>query len=240
MVQYKSGAPLDFSDATVVIPALEEPGLWKVVAGVSRALPRVRIMVLWKGYHNRAPRFKERGVVTIPQESLGKGTVIMQIQRERYVKTPIICFIDGDATYEPRNLRKLIGMVRSGECDMALGNRFARLERRAMPAFVEFGNRVITVVADLLYGMRMSDSQTGIRAIRTSAFYSLELGERQFGTETEMDVKMGRMGYRVAEAPADYYVRMGRSKQMKVLDGLKLLLIDFKFVFYRPKAARKV
>jgi hypothetical protein len=232
---------LDFSDATVAIPALEEPGIWKVVSGISRALPRARIIVLWKGYKNRAPRFKEKGVMTIPQESLGKGTVIMQIQRERYIKTPIMCFIDGDATYEPENLRTLIAMVRSGKCDMALGNRFARIDERSMPRFIQFGNSLITAVANLLYGMRLMDSQTGIRAIRSSAFYSLELSEKQFGIESEMDIKMARMGYRVLEAPADYYVRMGEAKQMKFTQGLTLLLVGFKFLFYSPKRrARKI
>ncbi len=226
---------MDFSDATVAIPALEEPGIWKVVSDTNRALPGVKIIVLWKGYKNRAPRFKEKGIVTIPQESLGKGTVIMQIKRERYIKTPIMCFIDGDATYEPRNLRRLIEMVRSGECDMALGNRFHKIDSKTMPGFIQFGNRVITVVANLLYWMNITDSQTGIRAIRTKAFYTLELREKRFGTESEMNIKMKKMGYRIAEAPADYYVRMGESKQMKVLDGLKLVLTDFKFLFYFPK-----
>ena len=230
---------MDFSDTTVAIPALEEPGIWKVDSDVHRALPKVKIMVLWRGYKNRAPRFKEKGVITIPQESLGKGTVIMQIHRERYIKTPIMCFIDGDATYEPRNLRRLVEMVRSGKCDMALGNRLAKIERKTMPSFIQVGNRIITLVANMLYGMNITDSQSGLRAMRTDAFYSLDLREKYFGTESEMNIKMSRMGYRVSEAPADYYLRVGHSKQRKVWDGLKLLMADFKFVFYRPERAKR-
>ena len=200
---------MDFSDATVAIPALEEPGIWKVVTDVYNALPGVKIMVLWMGYNNKAPKFKQKGVITIPQDALGKGTVIIQIKRERYVKTPIICFIDGDATYEPKNLRRLIEMVRSGEYDMALGNRLARIERKTMPSFIQFGNHVITAVANILYGMNITDSQTGLRAMRTAAFHSLYLKEKYFGTESEMNIKMSRMGYKIGESPADYYVRMG-------------------------------
>lgn len=230
---------MDFSDATVAIPALEEKGLWQVVSKTYAALPGATIIVLWKGYNNKTPRFKEKGIITIKQESLGKGTVIMQIQKHRYVKTPIICFIDGDATYEPMNLRPLIKMVREGKCDMALGNRLKRVDVETMPKFIQFGNKVITKVANIIYGMNISDSQTGIRAIRTDAFYSLDLTEKRFGTESEMNVKMSRMGYRLAEAPADYYVRVGHSKQMKVRDGIKLLLTDFKFIFYFPKKVRR-
>lgn len=224
---------MKFSDTTIVIPALEEPGIWKVVSDTRKALPGAQILVLWKGYNNRAPIFKEKGVATEKQESLGKGTVIIQVQKHRYVKTKLLGFIDGDATYEPRDFVALIGMVRKG-CDMALGNRFYRVDRKSMPFFIEFGNKVITAVANVFYGMRISDSQTGIRILKTSAFHSLELAERGFGIESEMNIKMRKKGYKVSEAPARYYVRMGESKQMKSLDGLKLLLIDFKFIFYRP------
>ncbi|MDE1865179.1 MAG: glycosyltransferase [Candidatus Micrarchaeota archaeon] len=227
---------MDFSDTTVVIPALEEPGLWEVVAKTRKALPGAEILVLWKGYNDRAPKFKEKGVRAIKQESRGKGTVIIQVQRHRYVKTEIICFIDGDATYEPKDFIGLIGKVRKGY-GMALGNRFARLDRRSMPEFIEFGNKVITVVANVLYFMWLRDSQTGIRAIRTSAFQSLDLREKGFGIESEMNIKMRKSGYRLVELPARYYVRVGESKQMKVIDGLRLLGIDFKFLFYRPGPA---
>jgi hypothetical protein len=124
-------------------------------------------------------------------------------------------------------------MVRKGY-DMALGDRFRKLDRRSMPLFIEFGNKVITVVANILYGMWLGDSQTGIRALETSVFQSLDLREKGFGIESEMNIKMRKAGYRIGEAPARYYVRVGESKQMKSIDGLRLLGIDFKFLFYRP------
>ncbi len=226
---------MDFSDTTVVIPALEEPGLWEVVSRTHRALPGVKILVLWKGYNNKAPTFKEKGVRSVKQESRGKGTVIIQVQKHRYVKTDIICFIDGDATYEPKDFAALVGMVRSGY-DMAMGDRFSKLDRRSMPRFIEFGNKVITGVANLLYFMWLGDSQTGIRALRTSVFESLDLREKGFGIESEMNIKMRKAGYKIGEAPARYYIRVGESKQMKFIDGLRLLGTDFKFLFYRPKA----
>jgi hypothetical protein len=225
---------LDFSDTTVVIPALEEPALWDVVSRTRKALPGAEILVLWKGYNNKAPIFKEKGVRTIKQESIGKGTVIIQVQKHRYVKTEIIGFIDGDLTYDPRDFVALVGMVRKGY-DMALGNRFSKLDRKSMPIFIEFGNKVITVVANLLYFMWLGDSQTGIRALRTSVFQSLDLRENGFGIESEMNIKMRKESYRIGESPARYYVRVGESKQMKFIDGIRLLVTDFKFLRYSPR-----
>ena len=50
-----------------------------------------------------------------------------------------------------------------------------------------------------------------------------------------MNIKMRKMGYRIGQAPAKYYVRVGKSKQMKFMEGLRLLRIDFKFLLYRPE-----
>lgn len=225
---------MDFSDTTIVIPALEEEGIWRVVTDTRRALPGAEILVMWKGYNDKAPIFKEKGVRTVKQESIGKGTVIIQVQRHRLVKTAIMGFIDGDATYEPKDFVKLVQMVRSGY-DMALGNRFHSIDRKSMPFFIEFGNKVITWVANILYFMTLSDSQTGIRAIRTSAFQAVELKEKRFVIEEEMNIKMRKMGCKIGESPAKYYVRVGESKQMKFIDGIRLLAGDFKFLFYFPK-----
>ena len=60
-VRYRIGARLELSDTTVVIPALEEQGVWDVVSETRRALPGSKILVMWKGYNNRAPVFRERG-----------------------------------------------------------------------------------------------------------------------------------------------------------------------------------
>jgi hypothetical protein len=141
-----------------------------------------------------------------------------------------MCFIDGDATYDADDLKKVVERVRHG-ADLALGNRLKTLNRKAMPAFVEFGNKVITDTANLLYRMHVQDSQTGLRAIKKKVFDALMLKEQYFGMESEMTIKARKMGFRIEEVPIRYYMRVGSSKQMKLVDGIKLLLLDFKFLF---------
>jgi BMFP domain-containing protein YqiC len=153
------------------------------------------------------------------------------VQAAKAVKTDIMCLIDGDATYDVDDLKKVVKLVRDGY-DMASGNRFKHMDRKAMPLYIEIGNKIITITANLLYNMGLSDSQTGLRAIRTGAFNSLDMHEKYFGIETEVNVKSRKKNYRVAETPINYYPRVGSSKQTsKPLFGIKLLLLDFKFLF---------
>ncbi len=223
----------DFSDTTVVIPAKDEEAVFEVAEGVLKDLPGCRALVLYNGYGGKPLKFKNPRVYTHPAP-VGKGRAIIMMQRKRLIKTPILCFIDGDATYDPKDLRKMIPMVRQGY-GMVLGNRLDHVSIDSMPRWIEFGNRVITMVANLLYGLRLEDSQTGLRAIDTKAFQALELTEPQFGIETEMDIKIKKMGLKIGELKAAYYPRKGETKQVKI-GGIKHILIELKFLFYNPKS----
>lgn len=216
---------MDYSDTTVMIPVKDEPAVTTVARSVLKNLPGCKVFVIYKG--EKPKLFKSRNLAVMKQAGSGKGFAV--IQAAKAIHTKIMCLIDGDATYEVNDLKKLIKLVREG-ADMAIGNRLQKIDREAMPDFIVFGNTVITVVADLLYGMRIQDSQTGIRAIKKSVFDSIKFQEQYFGIETEMDVKMHKKGFKIVEIPTKYYKRIGESKQMKLIDGLKLLAIDFKFL----------
>jgi hypothetical protein len=45
-----------------------------------------------------------------------------------------------------------------------------------------------------------------------------------------MNIKARKKGYTIVETPAEYYVRVGMSKQFKLLDGVKLFLLNFKLL----------
>jgi hypothetical protein len=217
---------MDFSDTTVIIPVKDEPATEKVVRGVLRELPHCRAIVIYKGEPHIGKG--DLGVTVAKQSGSGKGTACRQAAR--LVKTRIMCFIDGDSTYEPRDLRKLVQLVRDG-ADMTMGDRYAMMQDGSMPFYIRLGNHVLTMVANALYLMHLRDSQTGIRAIRKAAFDALHTRETHFGIETEMAVMAKKKGLKVVEIPAHYYRRVGQSKQMKLIDGIKLLFIDFKFLF---------
>ena len=224
---------MDFSDTTVVIPAKDEKAIFEVANGVLSALPGCKALVLYHGYGGKPLRFKDPRVKAYPAPN-GKGRAIIMMQKRGLVKTPILCFIDGDATYEPKNLKGMVEMVRR-DYDMVLGNRLDGITIESMPKSIQFGNKVITLVVNLLYGLSLRDSQTGLRALRTRSFQSLDLVEKQFGIETEMNIKMKRSGLKIGEVRADYYPRVGETKQMKMTGGIKHIFIEFRFLFYRPR-----
>ncbi|MGC9190660.1 MAG: hypothetical protein ACP5FR_01980, partial [Candidatus Micrarchaeia archaeon] len=96
---------------------------------------------------------------------------------------------------------------------------------------VLLGNRILTKALNIFYGTKIKDSQTGLRAIKRNVFNALKLTEPGFGFEEEMLIKAKRLGFSIKEIPIKYSEREGISKQMKPIDGVKLLLILIKHIF---------
>ena len=186
-----------FSDTTVILPVKHEPAAGMVAKEILKRLPGCRLVVVYKGSRSvLGISFADRRMKIIEQHDSGKGNGVRQALA--YVDTEIVCLIDGDGTYAVDDLKKAIGMVRKG-ADMAVGNRFANLDRRAMPFYIELGNRIITQTANLLYGLRLSDSQTGLRAIRKRALDTIGTREEGFGIESELNIRFRKAGFSVEE-----------------------------------------
>jgi hypothetical protein len=105
-----------------------------------------------------------------------------------------------------------------------LGNRLQELKRRASMRFVnQVGNRVLSAIFRLIFGVHVSDTQCGLRAIRRSAVIDGEC--RNFGMAyvTEQLAALVKRGYRIGEVPVSYGPRMGRSKLNRLRDGWSIL-----------------
>jgi len=224
---------MQYSDTTVIIPVKNEPSVAKVAKEVIKSMPKCKLIVIHKGALDKASktRLSKYGNVTIlRQKDNGKGAAC--IYATKFVKTPIMGLIDGDGTYSAIDLRRAVDLVKKG-IDMVVGDRLSKIQRSSMPHFIEFGNKVLSVTSSILYGVRINDTQTGLRALKKSVFDSLDLKEKYFGIETELNVKVGRKGFQIREIPIKYNRRVGSSKQMKLIDGIKLFFITLKFLFVR-------
>lgn len=221
---------MGYADTTVLIPVKDEPAVGNVTKEVLKALPGCKVLIIYKGYPKGFNLgFKDKAVRIVKQMGAGKGTAM--IQAKKYIDTPIFCLIDGDSTYEVKDLRKLVQLVRDG-ADMAFGNRFNDIREGAMSKPLQTGNRALTGLANAMFGTDFEDYFSGIRAINTKTYKSLNLTEKFFGIETELNVKMHRKGFKIIEIPTKYYKRVGGSNQIKPVGALKLVTLDFKLLLF--------
>ncbi len=117
--------------------------------------------------------------------------------------------------------------MRTG-ADVVLGER--RFDRQAMPAARYHANRLGSLALSKFVGVPIRDTQCGFRIFRADALRRMRLGARGYEIETEMLVKLKRLGGRVAGVPITAVYAGQRSKLRPVRDTTRTCFLA---VYYR-------
>ncbi|OPY30765.1 MAG: Glycosyltransferase AglJ [Methanocella sp. PtaU1.Bin125] len=205
----------------VVIPTMNEPAIGDVVRETRQALAGrdFEIVIVDKSADDTPERASMAGARVIAQQGTGYGAAYIEGFRSLPPDAGIVVMIDGDNTYDPHDIPALLAPVVDGKADIVLGNRFARMDRDAMTLRNRLGNRVITGAINLLFGLRLKDTQTGLRALRARALRGMEFESDGMPFASEMIISARNQGLTVVEVPASYRVRVGQAKMKAYRDG---------------------
>ena len=232
-----SEAPL----VSIVMPCLNEEGTVGICVAKARqwiaasGLPGEVLVVDNGSTDQSVPIAVGAGARVVYEERRGYGSAYLRGFAE--ARGEYIVMGDSDDTYDFSDLSPLLEPLGNGY-DMVLGNRFqGGLEPEAMPwAHRYLGTPVINFLIRLFSGVRIGDSQSGLRAFRRTAHATLRLKSAGMELASEMIVRAARSGWRITEVPTRYYARQAPSKLSTVRDGwrhLRFLLLaapDFLFV----------
>jgi glycosyltransferase involved in cell wall biosynthesis len=131
----------------------------------------------------------------------GKGAALRRGFAE--VAGDIVAIQDADLEYSPEELPGLMQLICEGRADVVYGSRF--LGRHRVFLFTHYlGNRLLTIVANVLYNTMLTDMETCYKMMRTKVVRSLTVRSNGFGVEPELTAKIFKRGYRVYEVPISY------------------------------------
>jgi glycosyltransferase involved in cell wall biosynthesis len=176
---------------------------------------------------------KSEGARVIKHDKEGYGFAIRE--GVAHANGDIILFADADNTYPFAAIPSLLGALENA--DLVMGNRLNKtITRDAMP-FVHryFGTPLFNVLLFLFFGITVSDSQSGFRAIRRITFQNLNLNTNGMEFATEMLIKAKHANLRIREIPISYGIRKGTSKLRRYHDGfahLKYILLEAPLMWY--------
>jgi glycosyltransferase involved in cell wall biosynthesis len=125
----------------------------------------------------------------------------------------VVCFMDCDASLDPRDLPAVADPVAAGSADLVLGAR-----RGAMPAHARVANRLLALELRRRAGVRLTDLGP-MRAARRGPLLALDLRDRRFGWPLEMVLRATVAGWTVREVAVAYHARAGRSKVTGTVRG---------------------
>ena len=161
--------------------------------------------------HGRARR-SEAARSVLEDGGRGKGEAIRRAIP--HIRTPITVFLDADGSHDPEDIPLLVEPILAGRADHVSASRLEGGSSELHGGFDEFfrlaGSSFITACINWRFNCRLSDSQNGFRAIRTSVLRQLDLREDMTTIEQEMIIKTLRRGFRMAEVPSHEHPRASR------------------------------
>ncbi len=200
---------------SVVIPALNEAAtIGEVIEG---CLPHADEILVIDGHSQDRTRevAESFGVRVVLDEGKGKGCALRKAPD--YVTGDIIVFIDADCSHDPHDIPNVVLPIIKGEADHVSASRLIGGSSELHGGFDEFlrltGSSFITACINRRFGVTLSESQNGFRAIRRDVMQQLDLKENITTIEQEMIMKTLKKGFRIAEVPSHEHKRkMGYSK----------------------------
>jgi glycosyltransferase involved in cell wall biosynthesis len=230
-------------EVSVVIPCLdEEEAVGAVVdhawEGIARSGHTGEVVVVDNGSTDRSAEIaRAHGARVVTERRRGYGNAYLAGIAAAQGQTVVMG--DADATYPLRDLGLFVDRIEEGD-DLVLGSRFAgTIHGNAMPWLNRrIGNPILTGMLNLLFGLKVSDGQCGMRAIRRRAIVELDLNAPGMEFASEMVVKAHRCGLKISEIPIDYFPRAGTSKLNPVRDAWRhvrfMLLYSPSHLFFVP------
>ncbi|HEX4142615.1 MAG TPA: glycosyltransferase family 2 protein [Pirellulales bacterium] len=156
------------------------------------------------------------------QSNQGKGAALklgFQLARGS-----VVLVQDADLEYDPAEYDQLIRPIVNDQADVVFGSRFRQGRGRGERLWHFFGNRLLTMLSNVVTNLRLSDMETGYKVFRGDLIRRLAptLRECRFGIEPEITAKIARIrGVRICERPIHYAGRSyAEGKKIGWRDGV--------------------
>jgi glycosyltransferase involved in cell wall biosynthesis len=167
--------------------------------------------------------------ILLHESNRGKGAAVrtgIEVASGDYVLIQ-----DADLEYDPEDWPKLIAPVMRGRAQVVYGSRFTG-ERRNMLFLHWIGNRMLSLVTNVLYNTTLSDMETCYKLVDRTLLLDLDLRCNRFDIEPEITAKILKRRIRIYEVPISYMGReFDEGKKITWRDGFAALWTLAKFRF---------
>jgi glycosyltransferase involved in cell wall biosynthesis len=160
------------------------------------------------------------------RENRGKGAALRT--GFAVVTGDIVIIQDADLEYDPVEYPRLLEPIISGHADVVYGSRLSGGRPQRVYLFWHLvGNRLLTLLTNILYNSTLTDMETGYKVFRRSVVDNFRLRQNDFRIEPEMTAQvLSNPNLRVYEMPIAYYGRTyAEGKGITWHDGVRAVLV---------------
>src|ERR1035437_844989 len=209
----------------ILIPCYnEELTIGQVVRDFRAEVPGAEIYVFDNNSTDRTvEQAREAGARIAYERRQGKGFVVQSMFYQ--VEADVYVMVDGDGTYPPGEVHKLIQPILLGEAEMVVGSRLMEASDSEFRLLNKLGNGFFLKVINLIFKVKLSDVLSGYRAFSRESVKSIPVFGGGFETEVELTIKALARGYRITELPVRLTPRpQGSFSKIRIVqDGFVIL-----------------
>lgn len=133
----------------------------------------------------------------------------------------IMVTFDADGQHNPDDILPVCKPIIDGRADVVIGSR----EFNDMPGIKKVSNQLMNLITWIFYGVRVSDSQSGLRAFNRKAAIALDIDAREYGISSEIIREIKHKSLRMEEVPIEtIYTEYALAKGTNLKIGLKILI----------------
>ncbi|MDD4606723.1 MAG: glycosyltransferase family 2 protein [Patescibacteria group bacterium] len=207
------------SKIVVVIPAYNEaPVIQKTLNEVLKFISAKDILVIDDGSSDQTAELVQALGVKVVRHviNLGCGGAIKTglDYAVKKMQADIVVTFDADGQHDASQIQSIIEPISNHQADLVIGSRFIS-ENLDMPWYRVLANKIANLITFILFGAKITDSQSGLRAFSRESLQKLKLESNTFEFSSEIIIEARRNKLKIIEKPinvryTDYSLSKGQ------------------------------
>jgi len=216
--------------AVIIVPAFNESA---IIYKVLRSLPKnvkgvtsLEVLVINDGSTDSTVKEAQKVDIKVLTHLTNRGlgaAIKTGLTWAKLNNMDIAITFDSDGQHDARDLYKLINPLLVERADLVIGSRFK--SKQGVPTDRKILNWLANVATFLIFGVRSTDSQSGLRAFSKKAINVIDFkGERMdFSSEILHEAKMNNLIIKEVPIKA-IYTDYSRKKGQKNINAVPIML----------------
>ena len=216
--------------ALIIIPAYNEGKvLGPVIKNIKAELKSAKgikfdLVVVNDGSSDNTKAVAEKNTTTISHlVNMGSGaatrTGLEYAKRNNY---DFALTIDADGQHLPKDLVNVIKKLTAEDFDLVIGSRL--IDPKGMPAHRVLGNKLLNAFTRILLGVRVTDSQSGLKGFSRKAIEKINIRTNGFEFCSEIVWRAKQQNLNIIEVPISaVYTDYSRQKGQSNVNALRII-----------------